>query len=69
MVPRNGKLVNELFTKIRDIINVIFLPLYFTFSGLRTQFGLVNTASAWGVFVLLFVAQFVSTKYIQILTE
>jgi Kef-type K+ transport system membrane component KefB len=42
IVPRGGTLVDELANKIEDLITVIFLPIFFTVSGLRTQFGLVD---------------------------
>lgn len=31
-----------LLAKLEDIVLVIFSPLYFTLSGLRTRFGLVT---------------------------
>lgn len=54
------RLIDDLFVKLKDIIAVVFLPLYFTFSGLRTNFGLLNTGEAWGAFAVILIVQFVS---------
>ena len=36
--------------KIEDLSVVLLLPLFFVFTGLRTQVGLLNTAHLWAVF-------------------
>jgi Kef-type K+ transport system membrane component KefB len=40
---------NKLIEKIEDVALVLLLPLFFGFSGLRTQIGLLNTYYAWAV--------------------
>lgn len=43
--------------KIEDVSLVLFLPLFFVFTGLRTQIGLLNQADMWGVcFIIIGVA-------------
>merc|ERR1712093_523938 len=34
--------------KIEDLVGVLFLPLYFALSGLRTNLGLLNDGITWG---------------------
>ena len=35
--------------KVEDIALVFFLPLFFAFTGLRTEIGLINSPALWGV--------------------
>ncbi|THH13512.1 hypothetical protein EW146_g6712 [Bondarzewia mesenterica] len=44
VVPREGGLAIALTEKLEDMVSIIFLPLYFTLSGLSTDLGLLNTA-------------------------
>ena len=39
--------------KVEDIALVFFLPLFFAFTGLRTEIGLINSPALWGVWLLL----------------
>ena len=39
--------------KVEDIALVFFLPLFFAFTGLRTEIGLINSLALWGVCLLL----------------
>lgn len=39
--------------KVEDIALVFFLPLFFAFTGLRTEIGLINSPALWGVCLLL----------------
>lgn len=47
MMPRGGGFVRALADKTEDFVTVFFLPLYFAYTGLRTQMGLVQGAEAW----------------------
>ncbi|KAH9969870.1 Sodium/hydrogen exchanger family-domain-containing protein [Russula dissimulans] len=50
VVPRDGGLAIALTEKLEDMVSVIFLPLYFTLSGLSTDLGLLNTGkSVWTI--------------------
>ncbi|KAF3909089.1 hypothetical protein ABW21_db0204333 [Orbilia brochopaga] len=54
--PRDGFAV-AVAEKIEDLVTVLFLPLYFTLSGLRTNIGLLDSGIVWGyVFAVLIVA-------------
>ncbi|KPV76123.1 uncharacterized protein RHOBADRAFT_53105 [Rhodotorula graminis WP1] len=50
--------------KIEDLVTVLFLPLYFALSGLKTDLGLLSDGSIWGwvvcVCVVAFASKFVS---------
>ncbi|KIK66083.1 hypothetical protein GYMLUDRAFT_218915 [Collybiopsis luxurians FD-317 M1] len=48
IVPREGSLPVYLTEKLEDIVSIIFLPLYFTLSGLSTNLGLLDTGKTWG---------------------
>ena len=39
--------------KVEDVSLVFFLPLFFAFTGLRTEIGLINTPELFGVLALL----------------
>lgn len=55
IIPHDGDLATKIAEKIEDIVNIIFLPLYFTLSGLQTQIGLLNTGQVWGYVILVIV--------------
>lgn len=47
IMPQNSPF-KEIFTeKIEDISSVLLLPLFFAFTGLRTQIGLISSAQDW----------------------
>lgn len=52
-LPKEGGLARSLAEKIEDLAVVLLLPLFFAFSGLRTQVGLLSSPSAWGMTALL----------------
>ncbi|MDE5678668.1 cation:proton antiporter [Phocaeicola sp.] len=53
VMPSNPGFRKVMVEKVEDIALVFFLPLFFAFTGLRTQVGLVNTPGLWGVCLLL----------------
>ncbi|KAI0252194.1 Sodium/hydrogen exchanger [Lactifluus subvellereus] len=57
-VPREGGLAVALTEKLEDMVTVIFLPLYFTLSGLSTNLGLLNTGTIWGFTIAICVLAF-----------
>lgn len=52
-IPREFGFEVALTEKIEDLVTVLFLPLFFAFSGLRTNLGLLNDATAWGLVFLV----------------
>ncbi|QSQ11710.1 cation:proton antiporter domain-containing protein [Myxococcus landrumensis] len=47
VIPKEGGLAEALAEKLEDVAVVLLLPVFFAFSGLRTQIGLLNTPEAW----------------------
>ena len=47
IMPKNNKFKNILIEKIEDVSLVLLLPLFFVFTGLRTQIGLLNDIHQW----------------------
>lgn len=55
IMPENVKFRNLFIEKIEDVALVLLLPLFFVFTGLRTQIGLLNDLHLWkiGGFIIL----------------
>jgi Kef-type K+ transport system membrane component KefB len=56
IIPKENGLAEGLARRVEDVAVVLLLPVFFAFSGLRTQVGLLNSAEAWttcGVIILL----------------
>jgi Kef-type K+ transport system membrane component KefB/nucleotide-binding universal stress UspA family protein len=47
VVPKEGGFARVLSEKLEDLVVVFLLPLFFAYSGLRTQIGLLNTGESW----------------------
>jgi Kef-type K+ transport system membrane component KefB len=53
IVPHDSLLARELTHRIEDLVIVLLLPIFFAFTGLRTQIGLLETASDWLLCLLI----------------
>lgn len=49
IMPENSKFRNVFVQKIEDVALVLLLPLFFVFTGLRTQIGLLNDIYLWKI--------------------
>lgn len=49
IMPDNMKFRNILIEKVEDVALVLLLPLFFVFTGLRTQIGLLNDPYLWQI--------------------
>jgi Kef-type K+ transport system membrane component KefB len=59
MMPKTLKFKELLAGKTEDISVLVLLPLYFAFTGLRTQIGLLNDGHLWAVCgLVIFLAVF-----------
>lgn len=57
IMPPNPGFRKVMMEKVEDIALVLFLPLFFAFTGLRTQIGLINSPELWGICLLfIFIA-------------
>ncbi len=56
IMPENMRFRNIIIEKVEDFSIIILLPLFFVFTGLRTQIGLINDVALWkvtGVIILV----------------
>ena len=53
VVPKQGPLAKALADRIEDFTTVFMLPLYFAYTGLRTEIGLLAGPSEWAMAALL----------------
>lgn len=63
IIPDNEKFKRIMAEKIEDISLVLLLPLFFVFTGLRTQIGLLNSLELW-LTASLVIAVAVASKFI-----
>ena len=49
IMPDNAKFRSIFIEKVEDIALVLLLPLFFVFTGLRTQIGLLNDVALWQI--------------------
>ncbi|KAI1429774.1 K+/H+ antiporter 1 [Xylaria sp. FL1777] len=56
--PHDGGFAIKVTEKIEDLITVLFLPLYFAFSGLSTDLGLLNDGITWAYVIAIIVVAF-----------
>ncbi len=47
MVPNESKLAELLKTQLRDSVTILLLPVFFAYTGLRTQLGLLSGWENW----------------------
>ena len=47
IMPENVKFRSIFIEKIEDVALVLLLPLFFVFTGLRTEIGLINDPYLW----------------------
>ncbi|MDR0699742.1 MAG: cation:proton antiporter [Tannerella sp.] len=55
VMPENLKFRKIMNEKVEDISLALFLPLFFVYTGLRTEIGLINGSDMWllcGIFIL-----------------
>ena len=63
VMPANQSFRNLFIEKVEDVAMVLLLPLFFVFTGLRTQIGLLNDIHAWQITGLIITAA-VAGKFI-----
>jgi Kef-type K+ transport system membrane component KefB len=59
IMPENAKFRTIFIEKVEDVSVILLLPLFFVFTGLRTQIGLINDIHLWkitGVIIIVAVA-------------
>jgi len=53
IMPENIKFRNIFIEKVEDVALILLLPLFFVFTGLRTQIGLLNDIYLWKITALI----------------
>lgn len=72
IMPENAKFRNIFIEKVEDVSLVLLLPLFFVFTGLRTQIGLIDDPYLWkitGLIILVavvgkFIGSALAAKYV-----
>ncbi|WP_309641875.1 cation:proton antiporter [Flavobacterium sp.] len=49
IMPENSKFRNFFIEKVEDVSVIVLLPLFFVFTGLRTEIGLLNDPHLWKI--------------------
>jgi Kef-type K+ transport system membrane component KefB len=55
ITPPRSRLATDVSDRIDDVVRVLFLPAFFAFTGMRTEVGLLLTASDWLICALIVV--------------
>ncbi|MFH7002877.1 cation:proton antiporter [Flavobacterium bizetiae] len=63
IMPENNKFRNIFIEKVEDVAIIVLLPLFFVFTGLRTQIGLLNDPALWKITGLI-IAVAVAGKFL-----
>lgn len=53
IMPREGGFAFHITEKLEDIVSILFLPLYFALSGLRTSIGSLDDPLSWAIVLLV----------------
>jgi K+:H+ antiporter len=46
-IPHHSRLAAHIHVRVQDLVAVLLLPIFFAFTGMRTQIGLLGTAADW----------------------
>jgi Kef-type K+ transport system membrane component KefB len=55
VMPTTGNLRDKLVVRVENLSSVLLLPVFFAFTGLRTQIGLLNDVQDWLICLLIIV--------------
>jgi Kef-type K+ transport system membrane component KefB len=47
IIPHDSRIAEDLTERLRDLVQILFLPAFFAFTGMRTQIGLVSSTADW----------------------
>jgi Kef-type K+ transport system membrane component KefB len=47
VIPHDARLAEQLRVRIEDLVGILLLPIFFAFTGMRTQIGLVSSSTDW----------------------
>jgi len=53
VIPHDSPLARDIRQKFEDLVLILFLPIFFAFTGLRTQIGLVHGLGDWVICIVV----------------
>lgn len=53
MMPKGTRFVQTVTEKLEDVIVILLLPIFFAYTGLKTQIGLISSVELWGYTALI----------------
>jgi Kef-type K+ transport system membrane component KefB len=56
IMPRASGLARELADRVEPVVGTVFLPVFFAYTGLRTNIGLVSGSELWGICAVIIAA-------------
>ncbi|KAF8638567.1 hypothetical protein AX17_002110 [Amanita inopinata Kibby_2008] len=62
IIPHENGFAISLVEKLEDLVSILFLPIYFTLSGLKTNLGLLDNGITWAYTILICAVAF-SSKF------
>ncbi|KAF8214100.1 potassium:hydrogen antiporter [Mycena galopus ATCC 62051] len=63
IIPHENGFAISLVEKLEDLVSILFLPIYFALSGLKTNLGLLDNGITWGYVFLTCLVAF-SSKFV-----
>ena len=60
IIPHDGGFAIKITEKIEDFVSGLFVPIFFTLSGLNTNLGLLNDGITWAYVIAIIVIAFVT---------
>ncbi|KAF8214149.1 potassium:hydrogen antiporter [Mycena galopus ATCC 62051] len=60
VIPHDNGFAISLVEKLEDLVSILFLPIYFALSGLKTNLGLLDTGMTWAYVVIICLVAFTS---------
>jgi K+:H+ antiporter len=77
VIPHDSRVASEVTHRLEDIVKVILLPVFFAYTGMRTELGLLTTVEDWlfcGLIILVatvgkFGGTFVMAKLAGVMTR
>ena len=56
VMPRSSELARGLADRMEAIVSTVFLPVFFVYTGLQTEIGLLSTLAMWGICAVVITA-------------
>lgn len=53
IIPHKSRIAVDLNNKLKDLVRVLFMPAFFAFTGMRTQFSLISSSSDFALLGLI----------------